>query len=791
MKLSKSILKELQAKDINNMFANPVTLDLAPNYHIIIKSPMDISTMLSKAQRGLYKSLQALRQDVELMCLNAIVFNKSGDEYWREAVKFNAEAQQLFDAQTRKTHLSAHGVDLQDRIGRHGNQQQQHHHPNIAAVAESDLTGGGHKKRGRACVNEEHIPEPPPMETSEQQCPPVRGSIDDLLKACQEVNQQQQQLLLLPPQGGAIVPQDDTALLVAAGELANRFEGNSSSSGGGGRRKVGLKVKEEEEEAVASSSSKKLEPLPMAANAPESELKNNNLMSSSVDSSSSSTVKAMDDEADLDLEMTLPSQLSTNKEPVSYIPCTVVVQTIEDAYFLMFQDACLVCGSAGRPDMMLFCVDCGEAIHSFCADAPIGNMCADSRLMWRCMNCKICETCQSNVEELHTGPLVYCEGCDEAYHLNCLHPVLPMIPKSSWFCMKCVLCKECLSVDDDDAAAAGGGANPNSVWGYALNQCYRCFTIQEERIAERKVIEQRENLKKLERLKFTNCNICCTPCETKYVLCMNCGRHSHISCNSHLCLPLMTEDLYAQVDFFCLVCTINYIPSQTSHVGAAPEAAALLMYVSQIQRMRLEQKQVCRFSQLQSMEERISTNNQIYRPLLHTIILWAGNRMTWLNTPTAAMSALSANTLNKTYPEFIFNRSTRFVAYFRGLQSKHEGSPLEALDRDCWSMSSDKLIRIATIASAFIETTSELFTSLQQQQQQQQQQSNEESTSIVILLLNLCRGDNTIGGLISHLGDRHTAAAPADATAASDIGDDTMSAIIEFIKVSNLSHNHT
>jgi len=742
VKLSKSIIKELQAKDINNMFANPVTLDLAPNYRIIIKSPMDISTMLSKAQRGLYKSLQALRQDVELMCLNAIVFNKSGDEYWREAVKFNAEAQQLFDSQTRKTHLSAHGVDLQDRIGRHGN------HPNRSTVSENEVTGGP-KKKGRAHVNEE-ASEPPKgsMEASEQSLL-VLGSIDDLLKPCQVVNQ---------PQGGAAMPPEDGTVFVAPGELTGCVEGSSSSSSSSSsRRKVGFK-----EEAASASS--KLQPLSTEANV-ESELKHDNLMSP-IDSSS----KAMDDEADLDMEMTLPSQLSANKEPLSYIPCTVVVQTIEDAYFLMFQDACLVCGSAGRPDMMLFCVDCGEAIHSFCADAPIGNMCVDSRLMWRCMNCKLCEICQSNVEELQSGKLVYCEGCDEAFHLNCLRPVLPMIPKSSWFCMKCVHCKECQSVDES--------VSPNpSVWGYTLNQCYPCFTIQEKRIIEKQVIEQRENLLKLERLKFTNCNICCTPCETKYVLCMNCGRHSHISCNSHLCLPLVIEDLHAQVDFFCLVCTINYIPSQTSHVGAAPEAAALLMYVSHIQRMRLEQKHVYRLSQLQSMDEYISANNQVYRPLLHTIILWAGNRMIWLNTtPTAAISALSV-TLNSTHPEFILNRSTRFLAYFRGLKSKHEGSTLEALDRDCWAMSADKLVRIATIASAFIETTSELFTLLQQ--------SNEESISIVKLLVNLCRGDNTIGGLISHLGDRHTAAADYPNP---DLGDDAMSAIIEFVKVSDWSH---
>ena len=41
--------------------------------------------MIFVLDRGQYKSMQSVRQDFELMCLNAIVFNKDGDEYWLEA----------------------------------------------------------------------------------------------------------------------------------------------------------------------------------------------------------------------------------------------------------------------------------------------------------------------------------------------------------------------------------------------------------------------------------------------------------------------------------------------------------------------------------------------------------------------------------------------------------------------------------------------------------------------------------------------------------------------------------
>jgi len=98
----------LKGFDKIKVFAMPVTEDVAANYFDIVRNPMDLQTMsikasdfcmcyfpaciirvhITQAGRGQYKSLQLLRQDFELMCMNAIEFNKPGDEYWKAAAAF-------------------------------------------------------------------------------------------------------------------------------------------------------------------------------------------------------------------------------------------------------------------------------------------------------------------------------------------------------------------------------------------------------------------------------------------------------------------------------------------------------------------------------------------------------------------------------------------------------------------------------------------------------------------------------------------------------------------------------
>eukprot|EP00916_Digyalum_oweni_P006016 GHVL01010378.1.p1 GENE.GHVL01010378.1~~GHVL01010378.1.p1 ORF type:complete len:529 (+),score=88.13 GHVL01010378.1:60-1646(+) len=56
-------------------FIMPVDCKIVPTYSDIVENPIDLSTMLAKSERNDYSSIDALYQDVELMCCNAELFN--------------------------------------------------------------------------------------------------------------------------------------------------------------------------------------------------------------------------------------------------------------------------------------------------------------------------------------------------------------------------------------------------------------------------------------------------------------------------------------------------------------------------------------------------------------------------------------------------------------------------------------------------------------------------------------------------------------------------------------------
>ena len=45
-----------------------------------------------------------------------------------------------------------------------------------------------------------------------------------------------------------------------------------------------------------------------------------------------------------------------------------------------------------------------------------------------------CQECGSGHSP---AKLLLCDKCDRGYHLFCLRPVLPSVPKGSWFCRTC------------------------------------------------------------------------------------------------------------------------------------------------------------------------------------------------------------------------------------------------------------------------------------------------------------------------------------------------------------------
>ncbi|CAO1625272.1 unnamed protein product [Sympodiomycopsis kandeliae] len=69
----RNALKKIQASRHATMFIHPVdpVRDGAPNYHKIIKEPMDLSTMENKLEAGLYADRFAFEKDFELLVRNA------------------------------------------------------------------------------------------------------------------------------------------------------------------------------------------------------------------------------------------------------------------------------------------------------------------------------------------------------------------------------------------------------------------------------------------------------------------------------------------------------------------------------------------------------------------------------------------------------------------------------------------------------------------------------------------------------------------------------------------------
>nr|XP_057941192.1 bromodomain-containing protein 9 [Doryrhamphus excisus] len=85
--LLEHFLRQLQRKDPHGFFAFPVTDAIAPNYSMIIKHPMDFSTMKDKITNNEYSTVTEFKADFKLMCDNATVYNRPETVYYKAAKK--------------------------------------------------------------------------------------------------------------------------------------------------------------------------------------------------------------------------------------------------------------------------------------------------------------------------------------------------------------------------------------------------------------------------------------------------------------------------------------------------------------------------------------------------------------------------------------------------------------------------------------------------------------------------------------------------------------------------------
>ncbi|XP_069995518.1 bromodomain-containing protein 7 isoform X1 [Penaeus vannamei] len=81
------LLKQLEKKDPQQVFAWPVTDAIAPGYSSIISQPMDFSTMKQKIEDNCYTTLKEFESDFELMCNNCMTYNQQDTIYYKAAKK--------------------------------------------------------------------------------------------------------------------------------------------------------------------------------------------------------------------------------------------------------------------------------------------------------------------------------------------------------------------------------------------------------------------------------------------------------------------------------------------------------------------------------------------------------------------------------------------------------------------------------------------------------------------------------------------------------------------------------
>lgn len=91
------ILDRLQKKDTYGVFSEPVDREELPDYHEVIKHPMDFGTVRNKLTNGAYASLEQFEKDVFLICSNAMQYNAPDTIYFRQARSIHELAKKNFE----------------------------------------------------------------------------------------------------------------------------------------------------------------------------------------------------------------------------------------------------------------------------------------------------------------------------------------------------------------------------------------------------------------------------------------------------------------------------------------------------------------------------------------------------------------------------------------------------------------------------------------------------------------------------------------------------------------------
>eukprot|EP01041_Mallomonas_annulata_P005210 gene5210-10429_t len=479
-RVCEQITNQLKKLDKNRLFAEPVPTTLASNYLDIIRSPMDLQSIDNRIRSGQYKSLQLLRADVELMCLNALTFNKVGDEYWLDARQFSQGALALFSSFPRVTSISAYGMEVSELCKKHDATARGSLHSNLMSkvVAKTQVmmqkkTGGRGRGRGRGRLPtpshlSQSVPlsqQPLPLLSSERSSvPPISlpqtTSVDSSTSNSYSVSSSNvdstPDVVVVAIDEGSLPTQStrvnrkkrkkahetERELETESGDVARVVDVDTVQTGGDVTSALTVAV------AVAATSGsrpKRRTTRPAAADG--TIMTNGNIETVSRGK--------WESRQPVDIKTKEPGMLSSfdmkavepgsgphlNGFLVDYSTACAFALSFSDAVSMASMDCCVLCGSWGCRSHLLTCKGCCESFHSFCVsgykgrstEVPIVNMSDSVRRDWRCPACEVCATCRRSVVPVFRSvsvsdpseDCIRCLSCDKNYHKACSFPVIP------------------------------------------------------------------------------------------------------------------------------------------------------------------------------------------------------------------------------------------------------------------------------------------------------------------------------------------------------------------------------
>lgn len=114
------MIHRLKAEDKLGLFKKLVTKAIATTYFDVIKEPMDLSSVQAKvlANKDTRANFRDIRDDFDLMCLNAVTFNSKerGFLIWREAWRYYGQGRRILRQTAPKSPMKHRGGKYYDAL---------------------------------------------------------------------------------------------------------------------------------------------------------------------------------------------------------------------------------------------------------------------------------------------------------------------------------------------------------------------------------------------------------------------------------------------------------------------------------------------------------------------------------------------------------------------------------------------------------------------------------------------------------------------------------------------------